>query len=83
MSKFRRQERKEASLARLRADQRVQTAKYYDGGFSTESGKAYELILKPGFCDAHGSHTIFGDTVALVRERMAGIKACACKECSK
>ena len=56
----------------------------YEGGYATESGRAYDILLMPGFTTDEGMHTIIESTVAETLRQLRTVQpGCKCKECAR
>lgn len=72
-----------ASLLAFQAHPFVRSAEYYNGGFDSESGYGYEIVLKPGFCDPHGAHSMRSGTAREMKRKLGTVKSCECNECNE
>lgn len=54
----------------------------FGGGFCTDSGNAYDVVLRPGWVvKDDGTHGIIEPTISDVRDKLSMVIRCACKGC--
>ena len=54
----------------------------YGGGYSTDSGKAYDILLERGWSTSEqGLHTIIEGTAKEALAELRGIEPCECHDC--
>lgn len=52
-----------------------------DSGFTTKSGKAWDILLSPGWSAEDCAHIIIEETVRDVMDKLATVDRCGCEEC--
>jgi hypothetical protein len=53
----------------------------YGGGYCTESGTAYEVCLKDGWCFDPAEHIAIEQTARDMGRRLSDIGPCQCQQC--
>lgn len=52
-----------------------------DGGFTTKSGNAWDVLLSPGWSAQDCEHVIIEETVRDVIDKLSTVRECECREC--
>jgi hypothetical protein len=59
----------------------------YGSGYCTDSGNAYDVLLRSGWCDGFdplgACHTLIEPTVQDILSALRAVRVCSCEECKR